>query len=59
MDQSASSAMAAKAHTLYLPFPRSTASAEAGMEILVAGTEATAMSAAASSGAGAVIGESA
>lgn len=41
MDQSARSAMAAKAQTLYRPFPRSAASvpptAETGMVILVAG----------------------
>jgi hypothetical protein len=47
MDQSARSAMAAKAQTLYRPFPGSAASAppaatEAGMAILVAGTEASA-----------------
>jgi len=48
MDQSASSAMAAKAQTLYRPFPRSAASApptaEAGMVILVAGTGDAALS---------------
>ena len=52
MDQSASSAIAASAQTLYRrPLPRSAASAppaaEAGMEILVAGTGAPAVSAAA------------
>jgi hypothetical protein len=37
MDQSARSAMAARAHTLYLPFPNSAASLEEmGIEILVA-----------------------
>ena len=37
MDQSARSAMAARAHTLYLPFPNSAASPEeTGIEILVA-----------------------
>ena len=46
MDQSASSAMAANAQTLYRPLPGSAASAppaaEAGMEIFVAGTGAAA-----------------